>query len=81
MDSIYTLKRYKKKKNNNKFLLLIIAILVTLIILKGNYNLKEKFKKIVYESNINFSKINNLYQKYFGSFFNNEETVEVFKEN
>ena len=78
---IYTLKRYKKKKNNNKFLLLIIAILVTLIILKGNYNLKEKFKKIVYESNINFSKINNLYQKYFGSFFNNEETVEVFKEN
>ena len=81
MDSIYTLKRYKKKKNNNKFLLLIVAILITLIILKGNYNLKEKFKEIVYESNINFSKINNLYQKYFGSFFNNEETVEVFKEN
>ena len=85
-DDIYTLKRYKKKtKKKNKFnklLFLIVLILLTMISFKNNTNLKSKFYKYVFDTNISFSKINEIYQKYFGALiptFNNTE--EVFVEN
>ncbi len=51
----------------SKFLVLIIITLSCLIVLKSNANLRGKIYRIVFESNIKFPKINELYEKYFGS--------------
>ena len=60
-------KKIKRQLNINKYLFLIVLTLITLILLKGNPNLKEQFYKYIFDSNISFASINNLYQKYFGS--------------
>lgn len=84
-DDIYTLKRYKKKpkKNKfNKFLFLILLILLTMITFKSNNKIKNMFYKYVYDSNISFAKINQIYQKYFGKLIPAEnEEKEVFVEH
>lgn len=51
----------------NQFCITIILTLLTLIILKSNSKLKQDFYKHVYEDNFSFSKVNELYKKYFGS--------------
>lgn len=93
------LTRYKKSKNKkrttvnklnkaqlylSKFLIVILLTITTMIILKSNNNLKETFYKEVYDKNLSFTKINELYNKYLGSFlpFDNllKEARPVFSE-
>lgn len=83
MDDIEYVRRKLNKKNKHnkntykkvnklynyliKILVLIVITLLVLIILKTNSSLKTKFYKYVYDTNISFASINNLYEKYFGS--------------
>lgn len=72
----------KNMKYINKILLVFLITLIMLIVLKSNENLKPFFYKYVYEDNISFADLNNLYKKYFGNqlpFVN--ETKEVFNES
>lgn len=63
----------KKKKESrfskflSKFLVFIIIVLSFLIAFKKNTELKDYIYKKVFESNIGFVKINEIYKKYFGS--------------
>lgn len=66
--------RRGKKESNFKFnkvivklIITIVLTIVSLIILKTSTTFKTGFYKYVYDSNISFASINNLYQKYFGS--------------
>ena len=71
----HTSVKYKNNNNNNKnitlyvtkFLFTIIFTLVALILLKKNSSFKDSFYRHVYEENISFASINNLYKKYFGN--------------
>lgn len=93
MDDIYKSKRdvISTKKNNNKFVhnfitrILIATILFFGIVIYSNYypdkvkQLKDKYL----DTNINFSKISNIYNKYLGSVVpikNIDETKTVFDE-
>lgn len=60
-------KKPKFLKYLNRFLLLIVICLVSLIALKANPSLKDKVYKTVFQDNLSFAKINEVYQKYFGS--------------
>jgi len=51
----------------NQFCITAILTLLTLIVLKSNSKLKQGFYKEVYEKNFPFSKVNEIYAKYFGS--------------
>ncbi len=71
------LSNYETKKNNSnnnffykfglKVLFVILLTISILIILKKYPNLKEKFYTEVYEKNISFASINNLYKNTFGN--------------
>lgn len=77
-------KYYKKmclKKNNkelcnnvwiSKLLISIIIVLSSLIVTNFNSDIKDLFKENVLESNISFSKLNKLYQKYIGEFIKSD---------
>lgn len=89
-------KKYNKiisKNNTNtkifslltKTMITVIITLICLIGCKKSTNFKSKFYEKIYEENFSFAKINNLYQKYFGSllpFENklNNSTEPVFSE-
>lgn len=62
-------KEHKSKflKYLNRFLLLIVICLISLIVLKSNPSLQESVYKTVFQNNFSFAKINDLYEKYFGS--------------
>lgn len=65
-------RKYKKKKNTfkkiiTKFLILIILTILSLILIKKDKNIYNKFYKYVFDSNISFASINSWYQKRFGS--------------
>ncbi len=84
-------KYQEPKKTNNiykfsiKILIVVLLTISTLIILKKYPNLKNKFYSEIYEKNISFASINNLYQKTFGNpipfseYFKNK-TEAVFNE-
>ena len=63
----------------SKTLITIIITLVLLIIMKSNSSFKTNFYKYVYDTNFSFTKISNLYNKYFGNIIEiptyKEETV------
>ena len=69
-----------------KIMVLTIITLITLIILKGNVNLKSEFYKYVYKDNIKFATINKWYTSKFGSplpfsnILSSHETIPVFDE-
>lgn len=65
-----------------KILLTIFITLILLICIKSSSSFKKNFYKYVYESNINFSKINRLYQEHFGNILplNIKEIEPVFNE-
>lgn len=72
--SIKNKKHIKKETKNpnylyfiNKFLVVVLLTIITLIGLKSSTSFKTVFYKQIYEKNISFATINNLYQKYFGS--------------
>lgn len=60
----------------NKFLFVVLLTVITLILLKSNTSFKTKFYKYVFEDNISFASINNLYQKYFGSVIPFSDLIE-----
>lgn len=67
----------------NKLLLCAIIFLLFAIATKNNPIYKEKLKDYLYNKNINFSNIRNIYSKYLGgvtSIKNNKEKQEVFNE-
>ena len=65
--------RKKKFKTNNfsnlfsRFLLFVIFVLIGLIVLKGSPNLRNVVFKNIFQNNLKFAKVNELYEKYFGS--------------
>ena len=67
------MKKANMKKTNkfSKFcsrtLICIILVLIGLIILKGSPNARTFIYKNVFQNNLKFAKINELYEKYFGS--------------
>lgn len=75
-----------KKKNKIKKLPILIILVLTLIIgINTNKTFKEFVKVKVFEETFPFSKVNNLYQKYFGTsipFFKvlKNDTKAVFDE-
>ena len=86
----YSSKYYMKKKTNEskdniwmtKILLSIILLLSCLIYVNYSSENKERFKKEVLENNINFSKVNSLYEKYFGTIQVRDDKEElVFNEH
>lgn len=62
-----------------KTMVTIIITLVILILMKSNSDFKSEFYKYVYDTNFSFTKISNLYNKYFGNLIslndNSEEPV------
>lgn len=66
----------------SKICICAILVLVTLILVKSNSFFKNELYKNVYEKNISFAHINEIYEKYAGSslpfkdyFINKEQTV------
>lgn len=51
----------------SRILLAVIFVLFSIIYTNVNSKNKELYKKYVLEDSLSFTKINNLYQKYFGS--------------
>ena len=69
-----------------KTLIVSIITLVLLIIMKTNAKFKTMYYKYVYDTNITYSKFNNLYNKYFKDFkikdiINKDATVSKEKLN
>ena len=50
-----------------KLCIVVLITLLTLILIRKNNNIKNIIYDNVYNSNISFTKINNLYKKYFGN--------------
>lgn len=48
-------------------LITIVLTLILLILMKASINIKNTIYKYVYDTNFSFTKISNLYNKYFGS--------------
>lgn len=68
----------KIKKNNiklqsylsnlfSKFLLSIIFLMLSVILIKSNNNIRKFYQEDILTKQINFTKFNNLYTKYFGN--------------
>ncbi len=57
----------KFSKLCSRFLVCVIIVLIGLIALKSNPNLKKTLYKNVFQNNLKFAKIDELYEKYFGS--------------
>lgn len=67
----------------NKILICFIIVITCLIFMKTNTNFKNFIEKNVYQDNISFAYLNNLYNKYFGKVlpsYKNEDTEAVFNE-
>jgi len=60
-----------------KILIVIIITLILMILMKCNKSFKEKFYVEVFENNFSFTTINNLYQKYLGSFLPFDKIVDT----
>ena len=76
-------KENKIIKHVNRIMFLTVICLLSLIILKVNPSLKNKVYQKVFENNISFAQINNIYQKYLGSAlpFKKEDAKVVSSEN
>lgn len=72
------------KKTISKFLILLIIFLITIIGIKNNDSTKEWITKNVLTKNFSFTKMKNLYTKYFGSVLPFDKLIDVqsvFSEN
>lgn len=78
-------KDYKKIRNYlSKILISVIFLLVSIIYIKLSDNNKNLYENIFLENSISFTKVNNWYQKYFGSIIpvpNIVEDTPVFNED
>ena len=90
----YEKEKSKTKKENvkknylvsffNKCLVSFILVIISLIIIKVNPSFKDILKEEVYQDNLSFAYLNNLYNKYFGSIlpsYSTDEIQPVFNEN
>lgn len=68
----------------NKCLIVIILLLITLILMKTDTKFKNNVIKYVYEDSFHFTKLKELYEKYFGKILSVDKVVPkeepVFKE-
>lgn len=71
----------KKDTTNNvwltKLLISVIVLLMMLIVTNFSENLKEEVKKRFLENNINFNKMNEIYNKYIGDVQKDSEEVAL----
>lgn len=78
-------KDYKKIRNYlSKILISVIFLLVSIIYIKLSDNNKNLYENFFLENSISFTKVNNWYQKYFGSIIpvpNIVEDTPVFNED
>ncbi len=51
----------------SRFLVLVVIVLTLLVALKGNADFRDFVYKKVFQNNMSFAKINEIYKKYFGS--------------
>ena len=58
---------FKFSKFCSKIMVLIVVLLVCMIMLKSNADLRDKVYHVVFQKNISFAKINEIYKRYFGS--------------
>ena len=60
----------------------LIITLIVLILMKSNSSFKSEFYKQVYDTNFSFTKVSNLYNKYFGNIIEmpTSPTKTVFNE-
>ena len=68
----------------NKFLSMVVVFLLGMISVKINPDLQPMIREKVFESSFSFTKLQNIYQKYFGSLYpkeKKEEVLAVFQEN
>src|SRR5574344_2805664 len=56
----------KLSKIFSQLLLSIIFFLISLIVLKSNDSFKEKYQNLLFNDSYSYTKLYNLYQKYFG---------------
>jgi len=81
IDSKYYKKKNMSSNNNlvwlNKLLFSIILVLICLIGSNFSSKFNSLIKKNVLEDSFNFSKINNFYNKFIGSYIDNDDTVIV----
>lgn len=72
----------KLSKLLSRFLVLIIFVLIGLIALKSNLELRSFVYKNVFQNNLKFAKLDEIYEKYFGSSIPNfkDDTALVSKE-
>ena len=64
------------KRFINKVLITLILLIISLIFIKASSRNKDNFKKVIFNETFKFSKFNEFYEKYFGSFnINNELPV------
>ena len=57
----------KLSKKLSRFLVFVVIMLIGLILLKSNASLRESIYKNVFQNNLKFAKINEIYEKFFGS--------------
>ena len=72
----------KFSKFCSRFLVLGVFMLVLLILLKGNADFRGFIYKNVFQNNLSFAKINEVYEKVFGSslpFKEDAQTVSLNK--
>lgn len=86
------LKKEKENKNGkksflvsffNKVLVSFILVITCLIFMKSNLEFKTFIKEKIYQDNISFAYINNIYNKYFGEILPsipNTDTTPVFNQ-
>lgn len=60
-----------------KLMITVIITLILMILIKGSSDFKDLFYKKVYETNFSFAKVNNWYQKHFGSSLPFKDTLTV----
>ena len=61
-----------------RVMFLIVLVIIGLIVFKANPTLKSTINQKIFNSNFNFAKINELYEKYFGSVIpEKKENVEL----
>src|SRR5574344_1866621 len=82
MENLETItKKEKRKKYLNKeiykLLIIIIFIFFSLIFINLNDNNKNLYNKYVFNDDLAFTKINNLYTKYFGNVIPNKNAESL----
>jgi stage IV sporulation protein FA len=82
MENLETIKRKEKRKKYlnkeiSKLLLSVIFVFSSLIFMNLSDNNKELYNKYVFNDDLAFTKVNNLYTKYFGNVIPNKNAESL----